>query len=171
MHATLEKLIASGPVVTDGAWGTQLQSRGLPVGACPDGWNLSHPEAVEVVARAYVEAGSQIILTNTFGANRFILARHDLTDRVAAINAAGVEISRRAAGNRAKVFASLGPSGIMLLMGEVSEDDLRAGFSEQAQAMAAAGTDAIVVETMSDPAEARLAVRPPRRPVCRWWPA
>ena len=100
MHATLEKLLSSGPVVTDGAWGTQLQSRGLPVGACPDAWNLSHPEAVEAVARAYVEAGSQIILTNTFGANRFILARHDLADRVAEINAAGVEISRRAAGDQ-----------------------------------------------------------------------
>ena len=158
MHATLEKLIASGPVVTDGAWGTQLQSRGLPVGACPDGWNLSHPQAVEAVARAYVEAGSQIILTNTFGANRFILARQDSADRVVVINTAGVEISRRAAGAKAKVFASMGPSGVMLMMGEVSEDDLRTGFSDQARAMAAAGADAIVVETMSDPAEACLAV-------------
>ena len=78
MHATLENLLSHGPVVTDGAWGTQLQSRGLPVGACPDAWNLSRPEAVEAVARAYVEAGSRIILTNTFGANRLILARHDL---------------------------------------------------------------------------------------------
>ncbi len=158
MHPTLEQLLASGPVVTDGAWGTQLQSRGLPVGACPDAWNLRHPEVVEAVARAYVEAGSRIILTNTFGANPFILARHDLADRVAQINAAGVEISRRAAGTRAKVFASMGPSGVMLMMGEVSADDLRAGFSEQARAMADAGADAIVVETMSDPAEASLAV-------------
>ena len=158
MHSTLENLLSDGPVVTDGAWGTELQSRGLPVGACPDAWNLSHPEAVEAVARAYVEAGSRIILTNTFGANRFILARQDLADRVAEINAAGVEISRRAAGNRAKVFASMGPSGVMLMMGEVSEDDLKAGFSEQARAMADAGADGIVVETMTDPAEACLAV-------------
>jgi methionine synthase I (cobalamin-dependent) len=158
MHSTLEQLIASGPVVTDGAWGTELQARGLPVGACPDAWNLSRPEAVEAVARAYVEAGSRIILTNTFGANRLILAPHDLADRVAEINRAGVEISRRAAGKRAKVFASMGPSGAMLMMGEVSEDDLRAAFVEQARAMAVAGADAIVVETMTDPAEARLAV-------------
>jgi len=158
MHATLEELLSHGPVVTDGAWGTQLQSRGLPVGACPDAWNLSHPEAVEDVARAYVEAGSRIILTNTFGANRFILARHDLADRIAEINAAGVEISRRAAGIRAKVFASMGPSGLMLMMGEVGADDLRAAFAEQARAMAGAGADGIVVETMTDPAEARLAV-------------
>jgi 5-methyltetrahydrofolate--homocysteine methyltransferase len=158
MHATLEALLSRGPVVTDGAWGTQLQSRGLPVGACPDAWNLSHADAVEAVARAYVEAGSQIILTNTFGANRFILARHDLADRVAEVNAAGVAISRRAAGDRAKVFASMGPSGLMLMMGEASEDDLRAAFLEQAQAMAAAGADGIVIETMTDPAEACLAV-------------
>ncbi len=158
MHATLEHILSQGPVVTDGAWGTQLQSRGLPVGACPDAWNLDHPEAVEAVARAYIEAGSRIILTNTFGANRFILARHDLAERVVEINAAGVAISRRAAGTKSKVFASMGPSGVMLMMGEVSEDDLRAGFSEQARAMAAAGADGIVVETMTDPAEARLAV-------------
>ena len=79
-------------------------------------------------------------------------------DRVAEINAAGVEISRRAAGDRAKVFASMGPSGLMLMMGEVSEDDLRAGFAEQARAMADAGADGIVIETMTDPAEACLAV-------------
>jgi methionine synthase I (cobalamin-dependent) len=158
MHTTLENLLSRGPVATDGAWGTELQSRGLPVGACPDAWNLRHPEAVEAVARAYVEAGSRIILANTFGANRFILARHDLADHVAEINRTGVEISRRAGGERAKVFASMGPSGAMLMMGEVSEDDLRAGFSEQARAMAAAGADGIVVETMTDPAEARLAV-------------
>ncbi|MGO9111335.1 MAG: homocysteine S-methyltransferase family protein [Thermoguttaceae bacterium] len=158
MHTTLETLLSHGPVVTDGAWGTQLQSRGLPVGACPDAWNLTRSEEVEAVARAYVEAGSRVILTNTFGANRFILARHDLADRVVEINRAGVEISRRAAGERAKVFASMGPSGVMLMMGDVSEEDLRAGFSEQARAMADAEADAIVVETMTDPAEARLAV-------------
>jgi methionine synthase I (cobalamin-dependent) len=158
MHSTLEQLLSRGPVVTDGAWGTELQSRGLPLGACPDAWNLSRPEAVESVARAYVAAGSRIILTNTFGANRLILARHDLADRVAEINRSGVEISRRAAADTVKVFASMGPSGAMLMMGEVSEDDLRAAFSEQAQAMAAAGADAVVVETMTDPAEARLAV-------------
>jgi methionine synthase I (cobalamin-dependent) len=144
--------------VTDGAWGTQLQQRGLEVGACPDAWNLTHPERVEEVARAYVEAGSQVILTNTFGANRFILARHGLADQVAAVNRAGVEISRRAAAEGVRVFASLGPSGVMLMMGQVSEDELRAAFADQARAMADAGADGIVVETMSDPAEAALAV-------------
>jgi methionine synthase I (cobalamin-dependent) len=173
MHPTIEELLAGGPVVTDGAWGTQLQELGLPVGACPDAWNLSHPERVEEVARAYVAAGSHVVLTNTFGSNRFILARHGLADRVAEINRTGVEISRRAAVGQvsnlpsashssgsphARVFASMGPSGVMLMMGEVSEDELRAGFAVQARAMAGAGADGIVVETMSDPAEAALAV-------------
>ena len=99
-----------------------------------------------------------MILTNTFGANPFMLARHDLADRVAEINAAGVRISREAAAGRAKVFASMGPSGIMLMMGDVSPEDVQAGFETQARAMADAGADAIVVETMSDPAEAKLAV-------------
>ena len=98
MHPTIDKLIAGGPVVTDGAWGTQLQHAGCRSGDCPDAWNLTHPDKVEEVARSYVEAGSRVILTNTFGANRFILARHGLADKVAEINRAGVEISRRAAG-------------------------------------------------------------------------
>ena len=171
MHPTIRQLVASGPVVTDGAWGTQLQARGLPIGACPDEWNLSRPDDVQAVARAYVEAGSQVILTNTFGANRFILARHGLADRVDEINRAGVELSRRAAKGDSpvfadtkagtvpvKVFASMGPSGVMLMMGEASEDELRVAFAQQARAMAAAGADAIVVETMCDPAEACIAV-------------
>ncbi len=158
MHETIEKLISAGPIVTDGAWGTQLQGLGLEVGACPDGWNLTQQDKVEHVARAYVDAGSQIILTNTFGANRFVLSRHSLDDQVAEVNRAGVEISRRAAGDRARVFASMGPSGVMLMMGEVTEDELQEAFAVQARAMAEGGADAIVVETMSDPAEAKLAV-------------
>ena len=158
MHATLKKLLAAGPATLDGAWGTQLQQRGMPPEACPDGWNLTHPEVVEQVARGYVEAGSQVILTNTFGANRVILARHGLADQMAAINTAGVEISQRTAVGRALVFASMGPSGILLMMGETSEDELRAVFADQAQAIAKAGADGIVVETMSDLAEAALAV-------------
>ncbi len=158
MHETIERLIAGGPVVTDGAWGTQLQQRGLAVGACPDAWNLAEPEKVEEVARAYVEAGSQVIITNTFGGNRFVLARHKLDDQVAEINLAGVEISRKAADGRAKVFASIGPSGVMLMMGEVGQEDLKAAFTVQAEALAEAGADAIVLETMTDPAEAKLAV-------------
>ncbi len=158
MQGLIDKLTAAGTVVSDGAWGTQFQAMGLETGACPDAWNLSQPEKVKQVAAAYVEAGSDVILTNTFGANRFILGRHGLDGKVAEIAAAGVKISLAAAHGRAKVFASLGPSGVMLMMGDVSSEQLKQAFQQQAQAMADAGADAIVVETMSDMAEARLAV-------------
>jgi 5-methyltetrahydrofolate--homocysteine methyltransferase len=159
MHDLIARITAAGPAVTDGAWGTQLQARGLPVGACTDEWNLKQPDWVEEVARSYVEAGSNIILTNTFGANRFMLGRHRLADRVAEINRAGVAISRRAAGDRAKVFASMGPTGVMLMTGDVGPEQVQAAFAEQARVMAEAGADAIVIETMSDPAETVLAVK------------
>jgi methionine synthase I (cobalamin-dependent) len=158
MNEFLADLLSSSPLLTDGAWGTQLQARGLEVGACPDAWNLSHPEKVEQVAGAYVEAGSQIILTNTFGANRFMLARHELAEKAAAINRAGVEISRRAAGDHARVFASVGPSGVMLMMGAVQPDELRDAFAEQCRAIAEAGADAIVLETFSAARETGLPV-------------
>jgi methionine synthase I (cobalamin-dependent) len=158
MKMLVAELLARGPVITDGALGTQLQARGLATGECPDAWNLSHPDRVEEVARAYVEAGSDIILANTFRANRVALAGYGLADRVEEINRAGIEIARRAAAGQAKVFASCGPSGKMLMTGEVSEDDLRWAFAEQARVAAAAGADGIAVETMADLAEARLAV-------------
>ncbi|MHB8970801.1 MAG: homocysteine S-methyltransferase family protein [Pirellulaceae bacterium] len=154
----IDQLIAAGPVVTDGAWGTQLQAQGLPSGACPDQWNLSHPDIVEQVPRSYLEAGSQIVLTNTFRANRISLASYNLADRVVEINREGVRISRRAAGTQARVFASIGPTGKMLMAGEVSEDELRAAFAEQAEALAEAGAEALVIETMAELEEVELAV-------------
>ena len=160
MHAFLSELLRRGPVVTDGAWGTQLQARGLGIGEFPDSWNLTHPERVAEVARAYVNAGSQVILTNTFGANRIRLAENGLGDQVAAINRAGVEISRSAAKPAgAFVFASIGPTGKMLMAGDVTPEELLSVFAEQAGALAAAGADALVVETMSDPDEAKVAVQ------------
>jgi methionine synthase I (cobalamin-dependent) len=158
MHPLIGQLTAGAPVVTDGAWGTQLLARGLPAGACGDEWNLSHPERVEEVARAYADAGSRVLLTNTFRANRLALEAHGLADRVAEINRAGVAISRRAAGDRARVFASIGPSGKQLLAGEVRPDELRQAFAEQAQALAAGGADALVIETMGDLNEATIAL-------------
>lgn len=158
MHDIIKELLANGPVITDGAWGTQLQMRGLPIGECPDLWNLSQPDRVEEVAFAYVEAGSRIILTNTFGASRIALARHDMSDQAFAINRAGVEISCRAAGNRAKVFASMGPCGKMVAMGDVTEEAVFDAFLEQAKALQDGGADGIVIETMSDLDEARIAL-------------
>jgi 5-methyltetrahydrofolate--homocysteine methyltransferase len=157
MHAFIANLIKNGPVLTDGAWGTQIMKRGLQPRECPDSWNLTHPEKVEEVAREYVDAGSRVILTNTFGANRYVLGKFGLADKVAEVNMKGVEISKKAGGTRAHVFASMGPSGKPLVTREVTENDLREAFEEQAQAIARAAPDAIVVETMMDLAEARIA--------------
>jgi methionine synthase I (cobalamin-dependent) len=159
MHPLIESMLSAGPVLTDGAWGTQMQARGLAVGGCPDEWNLSRSDAVEEIPRAYVAAGSQIVLTNTFRANRVTLADYGLADQAEAINRAGAEISCRAAGERARVFASIGPSGRMLMMGEVSEQQLLDAFAEQARALAAGGAHGLVIETMGDLAEAKLAVQ------------
>ena len=159
MHGpeSLDKWLANGVLISDGAWGTQLQARGLPAGIIPDTWNLTHPEQVEAVARAYVEAGSQVILTNSFRANAIAMHASSAAD-LDAINRAAVTISKKAAGARALVFASIGPAGKMLLSGEVSAEELTAAFSAQAQSLAAAGANALLIETMSDPNEARLAV-------------
>ncbi|MCS6777381.1 MAG: homocysteine S-methyltransferase family protein [Chloroherpetonaceae bacterium] len=163
MGNVIAELAAHGPVITDGAWGTQLQARGLPIGDCPDAWNLLHPDRVQSVAQGYVDAGSQVILTNTFGANRIALERHGLADRAAEINRIGVAISRRAASTRTKVFASMGPTGKMLAAGEVSPEAVSAAFLEQARALAEGGADALVIETMSDLQEARIALEAARQ--------
>jgi 5-methyltetrahydrofolate--homocysteine methyltransferase len=157
MHPLIESLIKTGPVVTDGSWGTQMQKRGLKRGECPDSWNLSHPDQVLEVARQYVDAGSRIILTNTFGASRLSLEKYNIADSAVDINTAGVEISKKAAGDDAFVFASIGPSGRMLITKEATEDELQKSFEEQANAQARAGADGIVVETMIDIVEAGIA--------------
>jgi 5-methyltetrahydrofolate--homocysteine methyltransferase len=133
-------------VLTDGAWGTQLQARGLGLRECGDLWNLARPSEVEAVARSYVEAGSEIILTNTFRAHRVALAGYGAAELVGAVNRAGAAISRRAAGSRVRVFGSMGPGGN------------REDFLEQARALAEGGVDGLVIETMTDLTEARAAL-------------
>jgi 5-methyltetrahydrofolate--homocysteine methyltransferase len=133
-------------VLTDGAWGTQLQARGLGLGECGDLWTLTRPAEVEAVARSYVEAGSEIILTNTFRANRMALAAYGAAEMVGAVNRAGAAISRRAAGGRVRVFGSMGPGG--------NREDVL----EQARALLEGGVDGLVIETMTDLEEARVAL-------------
>lgn len=159
MHPLIQKLLSEQPVITDGAWGSQIQSLGLQPGECPDNWNLDNPGAVGRVASSYVAAGSRIILTNTFGANRIMLERHGLSDKAAAINKAGAMISRKAAQDAAFVFGSMGPTGKMVFSEEVSESELSEVFSEQATALAEGGVHGFVVETMSELAEARIALK------------
>jgi len=160
----LSNWFASGTFILDGGWGTQLQLRGLGIGEHPDLWNFSHPEKVQEVAEAYIQAGSDIILTNTFGSNRFLLAKHGAEDKIVELNRAGVRLSKNAIKGAAqkqdrRVFASIGPTGIMLMSGTVTPEELYAAFLEQAEAIAAEMPDGIVIETMSDPAEAVLAVK------------
>jgi 5-methyltetrahydrofolate--homocysteine methyltransferase len=159
MNKIIEELIASGTVITDGSWGTQLQERGLGLNECPDSWNLTNPDKVEEVARSYVEAGSRVILTNTFRSNRIALEGFGLSDKVAEINRAGVKISKKAADNKARVFASIGPSGKMLMTGDITVEQLYEVFREQADALKEAGADGIVIETMSDLGEAKEALK------------
>ncbi len=158
MHETIKNLLNERPVISDGAWGTELQKQGLKPGESPEALNLENPGIVEAVAASYVEAGSRIVITNTFGGNRFTLESHGLEDKVTEINKAGAEISKRAAGDKVLVFASVGPTGKMLMMGDVTEDELLDAFSEQAQALLAGGADGLVIETMSDLEEAKIAL-------------
>jgi methionine synthase I (cobalamin-dependent) len=157
---TTSNWFTTGRFILDGGWGTQLQLRGLETGAHPDLWNLSHPEKVQEVASAYIQAGSDIILTNTFGSNRFLLAKHGAEKQVAELNRAGVRLSKEIAQKQSRrVFASIGPTGVMLMSGTVMPDELYAAFLEQAEAIAAEKPDGIVIETMTDPAEAVQAVK------------
>jgi len=146
-------------LVLDGAMGTMLQQRGLGRGQCPEIFNLTHPHVLAEIHRSYVEAGCDIIQTNTFGANRFKLSEYGLGDKVEEINARAVEIARRAANGQSLVALSAGPTGKLFRpWGEVEFDDLYEVFREQFMAAEKAGADLISIETMTDIAELRVAV-------------
>jgi len=153
----LSESVRGSLTLADGAWGTELQKLGGPLGACLDEWNLIKPQMVRQVAESYLQAGSKVILTNTFRANPISLAPHGLDRECAAINRAGVKISRQAAGSAALVFASMGPSGKMLVAKEVTPEQLHEAFSAQARALAEENPDALLIETMIDIAEAKIA--------------
>jgi 5-methyltetrahydrofolate--homocysteine methyltransferase len=152
-------------MLADGAVGTELMKLGLTQGKSTAEWNLLEPDLVRKVAASYVEAGSEMVLTNTFGANRFQLEQYGLVSKLRAINKTGAEIVREAvtgpeSGGR-KVFVSgcLGPSGKLFVMGEVSEEELFEVFSEQVQALKEGGADHITIMTMTDVGEMEIAVR------------
>lgn len=159
----IDELLAEGPVITDGAWGTELIARGLGLRAKADLWNLSHPKQVAAVASSYVKAGSQVILTNTFRANRIAFDASSDRGQLEAINRRGVALSKQAAGESVRVFASIGPSGRQLLKRQVSDGELSAAFEEQAWALASGGADALVIETMTGLGEMKLAVAAARK--------
>lgn len=159
MGKILDELEKKGILVSDGAWGTMLHQKGLAVGDCPESWNLDRPDDVFDIALSYVEAGADMVLTNSFGGSPLKLKAFGLEEKAHEINLKAAQISRKAAGERALVLGSVGPTGKMLFMGEVSGDELLEGFSLQAAALEKGGADAILVETMSDPAESTQAVR------------
>ncbi len=160
MESILSYLRSGRILLSDGAWGTMLQDRGLESGACPELWNLTRPDFVAQVAAAYISAGSQIILTNTFGASPYKLDNYGLRDKTKEINTQGVMISKQAAGDNVYVAASVGPTGKFLQpLGQVSENEMLDAFCEQISGQAEGGADAILIETMSDIGEALIAVK------------
>jgi methionine synthase I (cobalamin-dependent) len=150
----LEKLLQErGVLLIDGAMGTELFSRGLEAGGAPELWNVEHPDRVEAVHAEYVAAGSDIILTNSFGGTGFRLKLHQLDKRVVELNKAAAEVARAAADASAQqviVAGSMGPTGELLEpMGALTPESCAAAFAEQAEGLAAGGADVLWIETMS----------------------
>jgi methionine synthase / methylenetetrahydrofolate reductase(NADPH) len=156
-------------LLADGAMGTMLHGRGVGFDKCFDELNITSPAVVAEVHREYIEAGAQIVLTNTFGANRYKLRKHGLEKSLIEINSAGVELARRVVAASFKdvfVAGDIGPLGVRIApYGRVSREEARAAFAEQVSALAEAGADLIVIETMTDLYEVREAVRAVRE-VC-----
>src|ERR1700757_549497 len=163
---TFADIFDSRPVLADGAMGTVLYARGVFINRCYDELNLSDPNLILSIHEDYLHAGAEIIETNTFGANRFRLARHGLTEKVAEINAAGVKLARQAVDHikekqagTAWVAGSVGPLGVRLEpLGKTGLDEARAAFAEQIHALAGSGVDLLVIETMPALNEAREAL-------------
>ncbi|MGD0777199.1 MAG: homocysteine S-methyltransferase family protein [Candidatus Solibacter sp.] len=160
MKEKLQDAIRRRPLLGDGAMGTQLMLAGLAQGNCGEAWNLTHPERVLGIQRRYAEAGSDCILTNTFGGSRIMLNRHGHAENVAAINRAAVAIAREAFDGRAGyVIGDIGPfGGLMEPFGDFTEAQVREAFGEQAQALVEAGVDAILIETQTSLEELTLGI-------------
>jgi len=156
----LQDAVRERALLGDGAMGTQLMLAGLEQGNCGEAWNLAHPDRVLAIQRRYVQAGSDCLITNTFGGSRIMLDRHSHADDVVEINAAGVRIAREAFGHRdGYVLGDIGPfGGLMEPYGDFTEAQVRDAFREQAQALVDAGADAIILETQTSLEELRLGV-------------
>jgi 5-methyltetrahydrofolate--homocysteine methyltransferase len=158
MRERLQDAIRRRPLLGDGAMGTQLMLAGLEHGGCGEAWNLTQPDRVLAIQRRYAEAGSDCILTNTFGGSRIMLSRHGHADDVAEINRAGVALARQAFGPReGYVIGDIGPfGGLMEPYGDFTEEQVREAFEEQARALVDAGADAILIETQTSLEELTL---------------
>ncbi len=158
MGKIIQKIKSGKVLVADGGWGTMLQKQGMKSGECPEYWNIIKPEIIKGIARNYAEAGAMMVETNSFGGSSFKLEKYGLSEKVHEINEAAAMLSREAVGKNRFVLGSIGPTGKFLLMGEVTPEDLYESFKQQALALEAGGADAIMIETMSDLDEAKLAV-------------
>ncbi len=152
--------IADRVLLGDGAMGTQLQQAGLESGGCGEAWNLDHPDRVLAIQRRYVEAGSECLITNSFGGSAIMLARYGEAERTVAINQAAVAIARAAFGDRPGfVLGDIGPfGGLMEPYGEIARSKVEAAFREQTRALVDAGADAIIIETQTALEELEIAV-------------
>lgn len=159
MKDLLDLLKENKVLLSDGAWGTMLFEKGLQAGDCPELWNLTHREKVLEVAKSYVDAGADIIETNSFGGSGMKLRLYELEDKAEIINIEAALISREAAGKEVLVFGSVGPTGKLLMMGEVTEEQMYATFLQQCKALEKGGVNAIVIETMIALDEALLAIK------------
>lgn len=159
-----DRLSQNRILIADGATGTTLQRAGLPPGAAPERWNLENPDAIRTLHRNYIEAGANLILTNTFGGSRPRLQMEGLGDQVHEINLAAARLACEVAGDEVVVLGDMGPTGqLMQPMGTLTYEDAVAAFAEQAAALAEGGVDAILIETMSDLNEAKAAVEGTRQ--------
>ncbi|MBK8945974.1 MAG: homocysteine S-methyltransferase family protein [Ignavibacteriae bacterium] len=157
---TIKELLNQKKVlVSDGAWGTFLHKQGLQPGECPELWNATNHDKVFNIAKSYIDASADIILTNSFGGSPFKLSHYELQERTYELNKLAAEISREAAGDDKLVLGSIGPTGIILMMGEVTEDELYEGFKIQAKGLIDGGVNAICIETMSALDEAIQAIK------------
>ena len=156
----LDRLKAGEVLISDGGTGTYLQGKGLRQGESPEAWNLSHPDLIQGMAADYFAAGSDMVETNSFGCNPFVLTKHGLGDRLEELNRLAAQHARLAAPPGRYVIGSVGPTGEFLEpIGAVSVEAMYEGFVRQVKALAEGGADAICAETMTSLEEACLAVK------------
>jgi 5-methyltetrahydrofolate--homocysteine methyltransferase len=161
MKSLLERVKQGEILVSDGAMGTFLFAKGLASGECPESWCISHPDVVREIAQAYVDAGADIVETNSFGGSSFKLKPYNLSDKVDDFNRAAAALAKQAIAGRGYVAASVGPTGVIAKeeRGKIPAAELYDSFKEQVIALAAGGADAICIETQWSVVEASAAIR------------
>jgi len=163
MNPLQELLATEQPIILDGAMGTMLMKAGLEAGDSPEKWNVTHPEVIQEIHQGYIQAGAQVILTNSFGGNRFRLALHRIDDRAEELNqaaAANARIEAEKATHLVAVAGSMGPTGQLLKpLGTITAEEAQEAFAAQAAALAQGGVDMFWIETMSDLEEVEAAIR------------